>query len=199
MLLILDSWGRHGTLHLKDKNERLAMRCFATHAALKLICKNCPIDVYTRNILDLFRRPRIVPSFVPMHTSVNARRTWRQIMAAAQLSLPKQWEDWCNWLLGIWLCISPWALRFDLEPTATRTAVISGILIILAEVVSLSIFRVWEEWITVILGAWLIICPWTLGISSSVARVNLSVVGLLVMALAFYEVWEARRQSSDQT
>jgi hypothetical protein len=120
-------------------------------------------------------------------------------MAAAQLSLPKQWEDWCNWLLGIWLCISPWALRFDLEPTATRTAVISGILIISAEVVSLSVFRVWEEWIAVILGAWLIICPWILAISSLVARVNLSIVGLLVMALAFYEVWEARRQSSDQT
>jgi hypothetical protein len=27
-------------------------------------------------------------------------------MAVAQFSLPKQWEDWCNWLLGIWLCIS---------------------------------------------------------------------------------------------
>ncbi len=120
-------------------------------------------------------------------------------MAATQLSPPRQWEDWCNWLLGIWLCISPWALRFDLEPTATRTAVISGILIILAEVVSLSIFRVWEEWITVILGVWLVLCPWILDISSSVARVNLSVVGVLVMALAFYEVWEARRRSSDRT
>ena len=56
---------------------------------------------------------------------------WREIMAAAQFSLPKQWEDWCNWLLGLWLCISPWAVRFDLEPIATRTAVVIGILIIL--------------------------------------------------------------------
>src|SRR6478752_3636252 len=29
------------------------------------------------------------------------------------VSLPKQWEDWCSWLLGLWLCISPWALLFD--------------------------------------------------------------------------------------
>ena len=120
-------------------------------------------------------------------------------MAATQLSAPRQWEDWCNWLLGIWLCISPWALRFDLEPTATRTAVISGILIILAEVVSLSVFRVWEEWIAVILGAWLVTCPWIVGISSPVARINLVTVGLLVMALAFYEIWQTRRQSSDQS
>jgi hypothetical protein len=120
-------------------------------------------------------------------------------MAAAQFSLPKQWEDWCNWLLGIWLCISPWALRFDLESTATRTAVTTGILIILAEVVTLSVYRAWEEWINVILGVWLVICSWVLGISSSAVRANLVVVGLLVFALAIYELWEARRQSSSQT
>jgi hypothetical protein len=28
---------------------------------------------------------------------------------AVEFSLPKQWEDWCSWLLGLWLCISPWA------------------------------------------------------------------------------------------
>lgn len=120
-------------------------------------------------------------------------------MAAAQFSAPKHWEDWCNWLLGLWLCISPWALRFDLEPTATRAAVISGILIILAELVTLSVYRAWEEWINVILGAWLVICPWILGISIPAARTNLVVVGLLVMALAFYEIWEARRQPGNQT
>jgi hypothetical protein len=120
-------------------------------------------------------------------------------MAAARFSLPKQWEDWCNWLLGIWLCISPWALRFDLEPTATRIAVISGVLIIFVEVVTLSVYRAWEEWINVILGAWLVICPLALGISSSAARENLVVVGLLVVALAFYELLEARKQSGNPT
>ena len=119
-------------------------------------------------------------------------------MAAAQFLLPKQWEDWCNWLLGIWLCISPWALRFDLEPTATQTAVITGILIIVAELVTLSVYRAWEEWINVILGACLVICPWVLGISSSTAMANLVVVGLLVTALAIYEIWDAHRKSSNQ-
>jgi SPW repeat len=116
-------------------------------------------------------------------------------MAAAQFSLPKQWEDWCNWLLGIWLCLAPWTLRFDLEPTATRTAVITGALIILAEVVTLSVYRGWEEWINVILGGWLVICAWVLGIGSSAAKVNFVIVGLLVMALAFYEIWDARHHS----
>ena len=117
-------------------------------------------------------------------------------MAAPQVSLPRQWEDWCNWLLGIWLCISPWALRFDLEPTATRTAVISGILIILAELLTLSVYRASEEWINVVLGAWLVISPWVLAIAASTARNNFVVVGLLVMALAFYEIWDERRQTA---
>lgn len=112
-------------------------------------------------------------------------------MAAVQLSLPKQWEDWCNWLLGIWLCLSPWALRFDLDKSATRVAVISGALIILAELFTLSVYREWEEWVSVLLGAWLVICPWILSIGTSVARENFVVVGLLVMVLAFYEVWDA--------
>ena len=76
---------------------------------------------------------------------------------------------------------------------------ISGILIIVTEVVTLSVYRAWEEWINVILGAWLVICPWVLGISSSTASTNLIVVGLLVIALAFYEIWGARRESSHQT
>src|SRR5450759_5464785 len=120
-------------------------------------------------------------------------------MAAAPFSHPKQCEDWCNWLLGIWLCISPWALRFDLDTTATQTALISGLIIIFAELLTLSVYRAWEEWINVILGVWLVICPWILGISSSTASANLVVVGLLVMPLAFYEIWDERRQSGNQT
>lgn len=115
-------------------------------------------------------------------------------MAATEFSLPRQWEDWCNWLLGIWLCLSPWILGFSLEPIPTRTAVITGILIILAEVVTLSIFRAWEEWINVLLGIWLLAAPWILGISAATARANFVVVGLLVLALALYEVWDVRRQ-----
>ncbi|MGB9399675.1 MAG: SPW repeat protein, partial [Pseudolabrys sp.] len=69
---------------------------------------------------------------------------------AVGFSLPKQWEDWCSWLFGLWLCISPWALLFDLDSTATQIAVISGILVILAELLTLTVFRPWEEWINVI-------------------------------------------------
>ncbi len=113
-------------------------------------------------------------------------------MAAPVISFPKHWEDWCKWLLGFWLCISPWILQFDLESRATLTAVITGILIVFFERVTLFFYQAWEEWINFILGAWLVICPWILNISLPIVRENFMIVGLLVMALTFYEIWEDR-------
>ena len=118
-------------------------------------------------------------------------------MAVAKFSLPKHWEDWCAWLLGFWLCVSPWILQFNLEPTPTRAAVITGILLVFVERTTLYFYRAWEEWISVIIGAWLVICPWALSISNPAARGNFVVVGLLVIALTIYDLWQARHQSAN--
>src|SRR5271154_369546 len=79
-----------------------------------------------------------------------------QNMPTTKIYLPEQWTDWTTWLLGIWLCLSPWTLLFEFEATAMRNAVLLGVLVILIELVELSIFSGWEEWINVALGAWLI-------------------------------------------
>lgn len=120
-------------------------------------------------------------------------------MPAMRFTPPQQWEDWCSWGLGIWLCISPWALRFDLAPAATRAAVISGILVILTELVTLSAFSVAEEWINVLLGLWLIAAPWILAVSIPIASANFVVVGLLVLALAAYEIWRGGPPQTEKT
>jgi SPW repeat-containing protein len=118
---------------------------------------------------------------------------------AVTFTPPKQWEDWCDWGLGIWLVLSPWVLLFEKDTTATRNAVIVGGLIVLAEVVTLSYFRVWEEWINVALGAWLAVSPWVLGITSPAPKLNFHIVGVLVAALALYEVWEVSRNPDRQS
>ena len=115
-------------------------------------------------------------------------------MAQPAFSVPRQWQDWLSWILGIWLLLSPWALMFDSETTAMRNAVLVGALIIAAEVFELSVFRDWEEWINVALGAWLIVSPWTLGIVSAAAKANSIIVGALVLGLAAYEIWEMGRR-----
>jgi hypothetical protein len=107
---------------------------------------------------------------------------------AQAYSLPKQWEDWASWILGIWLILSPWVLGFHLDQTATTNVVILGFLIVFTEVVELSVFRDWEEWINVLLGAWLLLSPWILRITEPAAIADCVIVGLLVLALAIYQI-----------
>ena len=119
-------------------------------------------------------------------------------MTQKKLSFPKQWEDWASWILGIWLTLSPWALFFENEPTAVRNAVVLGLLIILTEVVELSVFRDWEEWINIVLGIWLVASPWALGIASTAARWNFIVVGALVLVLALHQIRNMRSDPDEE-
>jgi hypothetical protein len=111
-------------------------------------------------------------------------------MAAVTFTPPRQWEDWANWLLGFWLLLSPWILHFADNNAAMQNAVVVGFALILAEVVTLSAFQVWEEWVNVVLGAWLVVSPWVLREVGVAASANFFVVGLLVIALAAYEIWQ---------
>jgi hypothetical protein len=120
-------------------------------------------------------------------------------MATVTFTPPRQWEDWCDWALGIFLVLSPWILQFHRDGAATRNAVIVGLLVVFAEVVTLSRFQVWEEWINVVLGAWLAISPFVLGIADPAATTTFVVLGLLIAGLAVYEVIEVSRSAAGQT
>ena len=116
-------------------------------------------------------------------------------MTIGAFTLPKHWEDWIALVLGILLCASPWVMQFASDMTATQNAVLVGFLVILTETVTLAAFRVWEEWANVVLGAWLVVSPWVLGITAVTPLTNFVIVGLLILALAFYEIWDMRWHS----
>jgi len=112
---------------------------------------------------------------------------------ATELTLPKQWEDWVSLALGVWLCASPWLLQFvGGDMIVTQNAFLVGLLLIITEFLTLTVFRVWEEWINVVLGAWLVVSPWVLGITALAPTADFIIVGSLVLALAFYEIWDVR-------
>lgn len=96
--------------------------------------------------------------------------------------------------IGILVVHFPLGFTICSESRATLTAVITGILIVFFERVTLFFYRTWEEWISFILGAWLVICPWILGVSFQIAQKNFLIVGLLVMILTFYEVQDGLRR-----
>ena len=92
---------------------------------------------------------------------------------------PTHWQDWVSWVLGLWLCISPWALGFSADSASTQNAVVVGFLLILTEVVTLSVFAPWEEWLNVVLGAWSLGSPPGCGVRGGECLGNLG-IGLAV-------------------
>jgi hypothetical protein len=111
----------------------------------------------------------------------------------ARIEPPRHWQDWASWALGAWLILSPWILMYWPETPALRDAVISAFILLLVEVVTLSAFRIWEEWLNVVIGLWLVISPFVLSVSSTTAITNFVVVGALVVILALNELREIAR------
>ena len=110
-------------------------------------------------------------------------------MAKVRFNPPLQWENWCGWLLAIWLCISPGPLKFGDDLTATYIAVLTGIVLLCTEMLTISPFRLWEEWINVFVGGWLIAASWLLHVQNPSAKINFVVVGALVAIFAVYKLW----------
>jgi hypothetical protein len=110
-------------------------------------------------------------------------------VAKVRFNPPLQWENWCGWLLAIWLCISPGPLKFGDDLTATYVAVLTGIVLLCTEMLTISPFRLWEEWINVLVGGWLIAASWLLHLQNPSAKINFVVVGALVAIFAVYKLW----------
>ena len=94
-------------------------------------------------------------------------------------SVVSRWQDPANIVLAIWLFISPWVLQFGsqastVQPVSGSAAVAAvsyaawdaWVLSVIVFLVSLSAMGRWargQEWINMILGAWIFAAPWALG------------------------------------
>jgi hypothetical protein len=101
---------------------------------------------------------------------------------------PKRWQDLGNILLGAWLFISPWILDYVIGmPPAAKNSCLLGLAIVIFAAVAIYIPQIWEEWINIGLGVWMIISPWVLGFSvEHDITTNNIIVGILVAALALW-------------
>jgi hypothetical protein len=104
--------------------------------------------------------------------------------------------DVINLFLGTILFFSPWL--FGLPAGAPRqTASIIGLFIAVLSVAALAAFAVWEEWLNLIAGLWLIVAPWLLSFQDSNAMMIDVVIGSLVAGLAAFEIWLALDHRQD--
>jgi hypothetical protein len=105
-------------------------------------------------------------------------------------------EDWSraklcdvvNLFLGTILFFSPWL--FNLSAGAPRqTASVIGLLIAVLSIAALAAFAVWEEWLNLVAGLWLIATPWLFNFDDSKAITVEVLIGTAVTVLAAFEVW----------
>ncbi|WP_189401356.1 MULTISPECIES: SPW repeat protein [unclassified Mesorhizobium] len=101
--------------------------------------------------------------------------------------------DWITLVLAICLFISPWVIGFTAAMVPAWNAWIVGVLLGALALASLSVFAEWEEWVSAVLGLWLIVSPWLLGFAADTNVMATHVVlGVLVVVASAWAVWDFR-------
>jgi hypothetical protein len=107
-------------------------------------------------------------------------------------------EDWSraklcdvvNLDLGTILFFSPWLLSLS-AGAPRQIASIMGLFIAILSIAALAAFAVWEEWLNLVAGLWLIVAPWLVGFEDSNSVILDVIIGIVVVVLATFEIWFA--------
>lgn len=101
----------------------------------------------------------------------------------------KRWQDWGSLVLGVWLLLSPWILGFSGTGVAMWSTFIAGVVVAVMAYMHLRGGPVWEEWVSLLLGIWLVLSPWIVGFrGDSSPTWNAVILGVLVGILAIISV-----------
>lgn len=107
-----------------------------------------------------------------------------------------KWADGLNLIAGAWFFSIPMMWE-GLGVAATSNHYISGLAIMLVSVISLSRPRLWEEWVNLLLGLWVFVAPFVLGIwQLQLSLWNHLVVGAVVTGLSLYALLKRQRWQS---
>ena len=63
------------------------------------------------------------------------------VLSIAALFAFAEWEEWLNLIVGLWILVSPWALKFSGSTDAMRTAVIVGVIVAVIAAIELWMFH----------------------------------------------------------
>lgn len=122
-----------------------------------------------------------------------------------------RWQDWANLILAIWLFISPWVLQFgsgvptaqpgttggaiDAVSNAAWNAWVLAVIVFLVALSAIGRMEFWQEWIALLLGAWIFAAPWALGfIDFNLPKADWDhwIVGALIFVLSIWNMSVAR-------
>jgi hypothetical protein len=107
---------------------------------------------------------------------------------------PTLWTGWISMILGIWLFVSPWALRYAYHGASFWNNLLLGILVLIVGIVIGSTGSSAPSRWNTFFGLWLIISPFLLRYSRLEAvMVNDIVVGILVLLVSLIRPTPSRR------
>lgn len=89
---------------------------------------------------------------------------------------------------GLFLFVSPWLFAYVSEQARVNVWA-SGAAIAAISLAAIVAFSEWEEWLNLLLGAWLIVSPWLLGFAHTRAMHVSIFIGILVSFFAALELW----------
>ena len=102
-----------------------------------------------------------------------------------------RWQDWFNLVLGAWLIAAPFIGVGVNHDIAAWNSYVSGAVVAIFAIVALARPQMWEEWLNLIVGLWLIIAPFVLGYTHQSGPMwNQIIVGLLIGIDALWAAME---------
>jgi SPW repeat len=114
----------------------------------------------------------------------------------------QRWQNWLIALLGLWVIVSPWAVPY-FYPAEVATGmvmwnhIVVGLALAVMGVAALAAYQMWEEWVDVILGAWLVASPWILGFAGMTALMwNAVIMGAVVVVLSGWILYTGTSEMS---
>jgi hypothetical protein len=110
-------------------------------------------------------------------------------MATTSDTSAKRWQDQLILLLGLWFFITPWVFGYPIPSLQAWTAFISGAVIVLLAAFDLYKTYFWAVTINLLVGIWVAVSPWVLGLAGNPELTwNSLIVGLAVAVLALWEM-----------
>ena len=98
----------------------------------------------------------------------------------------QHWQDAASLLVGVWLVLSPFALGFSGAEVWITIALGLGVILFAVEAFFIPSYL--EEWCEMLLGLGLALAPWAVGYETNSAMVSSVLAGILVIALAVWEL-----------
>ncbi|GAB4387710.1 SPW repeat protein [Albidovulum sp.] len=115
----------------------------------------------------------------------------------------KTWADGINLVLGLFLFVAAWIFGYAGITAALWNGLIVGAVITGLAVAALMAWKDWEEWLGVLLGAWMVVSPWVLGFASFTAAADHAmaatvvalIVGIAVLAFSGFSIYAHRDEA----